>query len=105
MATGGGACRFRNARCGRRARSIVAALMPGSATRISGTRSRCPWRSIAGSNVGIIAFNRLPQIRSDASQSTISASRTAAPQTRRSGREAGACFEKSDRSSRIACLR
>ena len=31
-----------------------------------------------GSKVGIIAFNRLPQIRSDASHSTISASRTAA---------------------------
>ena len=30
-----------------------------------------------GSNVGIIAFSRLPQIWSDASQRTISASRTA----------------------------
>jgi hypothetical protein len=57
--------------------SMVAALMASSAARISGPSFRWPCRSIASTSVGINAFRRLPQIRSDASQSTTSASRTA----------------------------
>jgi hypothetical protein len=70
---------LQRSRCGCRARSIVAALIFSSAERTSGAGAKCPWRTIASINVGMIAFSRLPQTRSDASHSTISASRSAAP--------------------------
>jgi hypothetical protein len=64
-------------RTGLSTRSIVAALIVSSRARTSASSARCPCRSIAASSIGISGFSRLPQIRSDASHSTISASRTA----------------------------
>ena len=57
-------------------RSIVDALMASTAARICGPSLMCPCRSIASTNVGISAFRRLPQIRSDASHRTTIASQT-----------------------------
>ena len=57
----------------------VAALIFTSAVRTSGAGAKCPWRTIASINVGMIALSLLPHTRSDASHSTISASRSAAP--------------------------
>jgi hypothetical protein len=55
----------------------VAALMASRHRRTSASNRRRPCRSIASTRVGIAAFNRLPQIRSAASQSTVNALRTA----------------------------
>ena len=63
----GAYCRSPCSRTWRSDRSIVDALMASTAARISGPSLRCPCRSIASTNVGISAFRRLPQIRSDAS--------------------------------------
>jgi hypothetical protein len=59
------------------ARSIVAALIASNLARTSGTRWTSPCRSMASSRIGTRGRSRLPQIRSEASQTTISASRTA----------------------------
>jgi Sulfatase len=67
------ACR----RISRNARSIVAALIASNLARTSGTSWTWPCRSMASSRIGTSGRSRLPQIRSDASQTTISASRTA----------------------------
>jgi hypothetical protein len=56
---------------------MVAALIVSNPVRTSGASWRWPCRSIASSMIGTNGRNRLPQIRSDASQTTISASRTA----------------------------
>jgi hypothetical protein len=45
--------------------------------RIGSARCKCPLRSKAGSRIGNSARRRLPHTRSEASQSTISAARTA----------------------------
>lgn len=59
-----------------RTRSIVAALIARSEARTSAWSSRWPCRSMAATRIGNSALSRLPQIRSPASQSTISAERT-----------------------------
>jgi hypothetical protein len=64
-------------RISRNARSIVAALIAGNLVRTSGTSCTWPCCSIASTRIGSSGRSRLPQIRSDASQTTISASRTA----------------------------
>ena len=56
---------------------IVAALIVSNLARTSGTSWTWPCRSMASSRIGTSGRSRLPQIRSDASQTTISASRTA----------------------------
>jgi hypothetical protein len=56
---------------------MVAALIASNPPRTSGASWRCPCRSIASIMIGTNDRNRLPQIRSDASQIMISASRTA----------------------------
>jgi hypothetical protein len=61
----------------RKARSIVAALIARTLIRTSGTSRTWPCRSIASTMMGTRGRSRLPQIRSDASQITISASRVA----------------------------
>ena len=58
-------------------RSRMDALAASSRRRTWGSRSRCPCRSMDSTRLGSAAFSRLPQIRSAASQITITASRTA----------------------------
>ena len=58
-------------------RSSVAALADSSRSRTSGSRSRCQCRSMDSTRWGKAAFRRFPQIRSDASHTRITASRTA----------------------------
>ncbi len=67
------ACRLMS----RNARSMVAALIDSRLVRTSSPSRRWPCRSIASTRIGTSGRSRLPQIRSDASQTTISASRTA----------------------------
>jgi hypothetical protein len=67
------ACRLMS----RNARSMVAALITSSLVRTSCASRRWPNRFIASTKTGTGGRNRLPQIRSDASQTTINASRTA----------------------------
>ena len=64
-------------RTGARRRSIMAALTVSTQRRTSPWSSRCPWRAIASTKAGGTAFKRFPQMRSDASHKTTSASRTA----------------------------
>jgi hypothetical protein len=64
-------------RISRNARSIVAALIASNLVRTSGTSCTWPCRSIASTRIGSSGRSRWPQIRSDASHITISASRTA----------------------------
>src|SRR5271166_4567721 len=63
-------------RIGARSRSIVAGLTAKRCCRTIGSRARCPFRSSAEMRPGRMAFRRFPQMRSAASQSTMSASRT-----------------------------
>ena len=65
------------ARVSLKARSIVAALMVSSLDPSIASRSMCPWRSMAPMSCGSSAFGRLPQSRSEVSQSTTSIARTA----------------------------
>ncbi len=60
-----------------KARSIVAALIASRPVRTWGASCTWPCRCIASTRVGISGRSRLPQIRSDASQTTIRVSRTA----------------------------
>jgi hypothetical protein len=71
---------------------------------MTGSRSRCPCRSMASISFGINAFSRLPQTRSAASHNTISAWRTASSYSRSRSRVRFAAPGCS-RSSRMACLR
>ena len=65
------------ARAAASTRSMVAALTCKTLVLTTGSRSRWPCRSIASTSIGINAFSRLPQTRSAASHSTVSACRTA----------------------------
>ena len=64
-------------RTGTTSRSMIAALTERTRSRTWGCKSRWPCRSIASTRLGRIAFNRFPQFRSEASQATTNASRTA----------------------------
>ena len=59
-------------------RSIVAALIASTPIRTSGANCRWPCRSIASTSTGSNGRSRLPQTRSGASHSTISAPHMAA---------------------------
>jgi hypothetical protein len=65
-------------RTSRSSRSIVAAVIASTPARTSAANCRWPCRSIASTNTGSNGRNRLPQTRSEASHSTISALRMAA---------------------------
>jgi hypothetical protein len=67
------------ARTPRNSRSMVEALTASRRLLTALSSMRWPCRSIAGTRTGSAAFRRLPQTRSEASQSTSSAARTAAP--------------------------
>jgi excisionase family DNA binding protein len=58
-------------------RSIVDALAASNFSRTVAASVRCPWRSKAATRIGSSGFSRLPHTRSEASQRTTSASRTA----------------------------
>ena len=58
-------------------RSRVAALAERRRSLTAGSRLRCPWRSMESTKLGSAALSRFPQIRSEASQATITASHTA----------------------------
>ena len=107
--TGDGALRRRflpaRSRTPRSERSIVAGLIARSPARMSGPSCRWPCLSMAATKVGISAFSRLPQIRSDASQRTTSASRTASSWMRRPPRPSVPLAVDPDRRTRIACFR
>jgi hypothetical protein len=60
-----------------RRRSIVAALIIRRRCRVSGSSLQCPCRSIELTITGSICLSRFAQVRSAASQTTISASYTA----------------------------
>ena len=64
-------------RTGLSSRSSVAALAASNRSRTSGSRFRWPWRSMDSTKWGSAAFRRLLQMRSVASQTKITASRTA----------------------------
>lgn len=93
------------ARTGRSARSIVAALIFSNRSRTAESRRRCPFRSIDSTNVASTAFNRLPQIRSAASQMMVSAVITASSYTRFATPEAATLTLRSLLNTRIACFR
>ena len=107
--TGDGALRRRflpaRSRTPRSERSIVAGLIARSPARMSGPSCRWPCLSMAATKVGISAFSRLPQIRSDASPRTTSASRTASSWMRRPPRPSVPLAVDPDRRTRIACFR
>ena len=84
---------------------MVAALIVSKPASTSGARSRWPCRSIAETRIGTNGRSRLPQIRSDASQTTINASRVAWSYIRRSGRRLERPLDTPARRRRIACLR
>ena len=96
-------------RMGLSIRSIVDALTRSTRLLSSASRLRWPWRSIASSSSGRIAFNRFPQMRSDTSHSTVRDSWTASSYTRRLRTSpsctAWASVSHAGLSKRIPCLR
>ena len=76
-------CRLRSrrlsavARTGLSSQSRVAALAERRCSLTTAGRPKCPCRSMESTKLGNAALSRLPQIRSEASQTTMTASRTA----------------------------
>ena len=58
-------------------RSSVAALEARRGFLTTGPRLSCPCRFMESTRLGSAAFSRLPQMRSEASHTTMTASRTA----------------------------